>query len=627
VPGDLQDAQPDTPDGTSQPSDTDYGEGGVAVRYEPASRDFLATPWPTDRLLIDGHPDLSTFPNPDDNTLIRDYIAYGREVLDGWGRNGSVYFALSGPIDETTLPPTEVTLRDPRATVQLINATPRSPRYLERIPLVFQRVDGADAYYPGPTLAMHPVYGFPLADAETYCAVLLRGVKGRDGRHLAWSDAFAAALADDASLAPLVAMWPELAFGPSDLAAATCFTTQDATREMRLVEAFLKERDSGAPVDLVYTGKTVHLHEIQGRYITPNFQSGTKPYRNEGGEMRFDDAGRPVVAEDEAIRFRLLIPRNSTRPTRGWPVILYSHGTFGDWQTCLDGSEQQAVREGLAMICIDQPLHGQRSVTGEVDYLDVFNFINPRSGRMTFRQSAIDTMWLSKMVSDGRFNIPAEATAFGEDVILDPDNIVFFGHSHGGLAGTIVLASDSRIKGAVLSGASGVLIETLLRRKDPVDIESTLALVLGLSVEQLDTFHPIMSLAQMLVDATDPINYAPYWLDPIAGGRTKHVFMTEGTADDASPAVGADAVAAAAGLPLLNPVATPSLAHALKGLAPVDMPLNSNLVTRTGAFVTGAIRQYEGGDHFVALTNPEAIQTWRGFFRAFREGDVPTIQR
>jgi hypothetical protein len=280
------------------------------------------------------------------------------------------------------------------------------------------------------------------------------------------------------------------------------------------------------------------------------------------------------------------------------------------------------------MICIDQPLHGDRraDLTADVDFLDVFNFLNPRSGRMTFRQSAVDTMWLSRMIVDGRFDLAAAATTFGEAIKLDPANIVFFGHSHGGLAGTIVLAADARIKGAVLSGASGVMTETILLRKDPLDISATLALILGVEEPWLDTFHPAMTLAQTLVDATDPINYAPYWLEPVTGGNSKHVFMTEGTMDEASPAVGADAVAAAAGIPLLNPVAQPSLAHELKGLRPVDMPVNSNLASTNGQLITGALRQFLGGDHFVALTDRSAIQIWRGFFRAFRQGDVPTIQ-
>jgi len=608
-----------------------YGVGGVAIRFEPGVREFTATPWPTDRLLVDGHPDLSTFPNPGQKQIIERYLAYGPEALDGWGRNSSIYFQISAPLAMASLPSAETSMRDPKAVVQLVELTEGSPNQGRQVPLAFSQVDGEDdPFYLGPTFAMRPVFGFPLSDAGVYCGFVTRAVKGADGLYLAASPGFVAALASEASLAPLRAWLPDSPFVAGDIASATCFTTQDATREMRALERYVANATTEAPDSLEYTGSTPHFHELIGMYQTPNFQSGPKPYRDEGGDVKFDPAGNPIVQEMEHVRFRLLIPRNATMPAQGWPIILYSHGTFGDWKTCIDGNEAEAVREGLAMICVDQPLHGTRAaggIVGEVNYLDVFNFLNPRSGRMTFRQSAVDTMWLSKMVTDGRFDFAAGTSEFEDAIAMDPSTIVFFGHSHGGLAGAIVLAADARIKGAVLSGASGVMIETILRRKDPLDISATLATVLSVSPERLDTFHPAMSLAQTLVDATDPINYAPYWLEPVTGGNSKHVFMTEGTLDEASPPVGADAVAAAAGIPLLNPVAVVSPAHDLRGQKPVNMPVNSNLLSSTGQLITGALRQFEGGDHFVALTDRTAIQIWRGFFRAFRDKDIPTIQR
>lgn len=609
----------------------DYGVGGVTIRYEPTSRDFTATPWPTNRLLVDGRPDLTTFPNTLSNGVIDSYIAYGAEALDGWGRNGSIYFQLSAPLDDATLPSSEASMRDPLALVQLVDVTADGPRYGQRSPLAFEQVDGKDdPFYLGPTLAVRPVFGFPLADGGTYCAFVARAVRGADGLYLAQAPAFATALESEASLAPLRTWLPTSPFTAQDLAAATCFTTQDATREMRAIESYIASATTTAPDSLDYVGRTSRYYEITGKYLTPNFQSGDKPYTAEGGDMKLDANGKPVVQEMEQVRFRLVIPRESEMPAAGWPIVIYSHGTFGDWRTCVEGAEAETVREGLAMICVDQPLHGTRAaggVEGEVDYLNVFNFINPRSGRMTFRQSAADSMWLSKMVSDGRFDMPIGTTDYDSVVKLDPSIIVFFGHSHGGLAGTIVLATDARVKGAVLSGASGVLIETILRRKDPFDISTLLAQLLAVPLERLDTFHPSMSLAQMLVDATDPINYAPYWLEPVTGGNSKHVFMTEGTLDEASPAVGADAVAAAAGIPLLRPIAAASPAHELRGLAPVGEPVNSNLISSTGQLITGALRQFDGGDHFVALTDRTAIALWRGFFRAFRTKDIPTIQR
>jgi len=273
------------------------------------------------------------------------------------------------------------------------------------------------------------------------------------------------------------------------------------------------------------------------------------------------------------------------------------------------------VREGYVMICIDQPLHGDRGVGEEVSVLDVFNFANPASGRTSFRQSAIDVMWRARLVSEGRFDFAATPASGNLALRLDRRHIRFFGHSHGGLAGAIALGVDRRLRGGFLSGSSGVLIETILRRKDPVDIEAVVAAVSGVSSEQLDAFHPVVNLAQMLVDASDPINYAGYWRAPRGGGPPRDVLMTSGSEDAASPAVGADAVAAAGGIPLILPVDHESPGHDLRGLTAVALPLALNVETPSGP-VTAGLRQYAGGDHFVALELREAIALWRGFFRS-----------
>jgi hypothetical protein len=312
-------------------------------------------------------------------------------------------------------------------------------------------------------------------------------------------------------------------------------------------------------------------------------------------------------------------------PAEGWPVVLYGHGTTGDWSTCIDGTEAEAVREGVVMICIDQPLHGTRGVGGEVDVLEVFNFVNAASGRTSFRQSAADVIFQSRMVASGRFDMPAGTTNFPQAVTMDPDRILFFGHSHGALSGMLVMAVDPRIDGAVLSGGSGVMAETLLRRKDYADIQALIAVVAGLESEQLDTFHPVVNLAQLLVDATDPINYAPYWLNPLSGGKAKDVLMFSGSRDEASPAVGADAVAAAAGVPLAQPIDHASPAHALRDLAPLPLPLSNNLPAADGTIVTGAFVQIAGGDHFVAITVRGYIDMWRAFFRGYLQSGFPVV--
>lgn len=601
--------------------------GGVVARYEPDGAGFTATPWPSDRhRRPDGTVDLTVVPNPNGVPFIADYLTYGSTVIDGYSRNGAVYFQLSGLLDPASLPTDADAMNDPRALVQLVDLTPGGPDHGRRWPLLFKQVPGGDdPHYLGPTLVVRPVYGFPLADGGTYCAFLTRALVDADGAYLEPAPAFADALATDPSLAPLRAWTATAPIAAHDLAAATCFTTQDATRDMRRIQAFLETRPTGPVADVTNAALTTHYHELEATYRGPNFQRGTKPYTSEGGDLVLDDDGLPVVQEDELIRVRVVVPRNAQMPDAGWPVVIYSHGTGGDWRSCLDTNDTEISREGLVILCIDQPLHGIRGVGDDDNYLNSFNFLNPESGRMSFRQAAADTIWLARMIADGRFDLAAADTGLAADLRLDPATIVFFGHSHGGLAGILVLGVDPRVKGAVLSGSSGVLAETIIRRKDPIDIANLLATILGVRVEQLDTFHPIITVAQTIVDATDPINYAPFWLNPTSGGRAKHVLMTAGTLDDASPSVGAAAVAAAAGIPLITPVIEASRAHELRALAPVTMPVHANLITSTGALITGGLLQRGGGDHWVALEDIGTRLVWRGFLRAFRAGDIPAI--
>ncbi len=602
--------------------DYDATSPGVTPRFDPDSDDWTATPWPSDRYRSpSGAIDLSNAPNPNGTDLLVTYIAHGMQVLDGFGLNGAVYFQLDGPLDDATLPSPEAAMAED-ALVQLVNVTPTSARYQQRVPLVFQQRDGAgDPYYLGPTLALRPVYGWPLSEGDVWCAVLTRAVQDTQGRYLQPAPAFAQALADDPALAPLRHWLPSSPFARADLAAATCFTTQRATGELRAVSAFL---DTQAPPQLTYVAEPTVWGELQGTYVAPNFQQGDKPYAETGGGLVFGDDGQPVPQLDETLRFLLLFPRDRAMPPAGWPVVTYAHGTTGDYQSCRS-TASVLLALGHAVVCIDQPLHGSRGEglsDGELETFS-FNFLNPPAGRTGFRQAAIDTFNLTRMIAAGGFDLAPGDTVSGVELRLDPDRITFYGHSHGALSGSLALAIDPRVTAGLLSGGAGVLVETILRRKDPLDFEALVALLLGVTEADLDTFHPTMSLIQMLVDATDPINYAPYWLAP-ASGPPKHMFVTEGTLDDASPAVGTDAMAAAAGLPLIGGVAKESEAHALRGLAPQALPVSLNVPTAAGP-VTGGLKQWQGGSHFVASTHPEARALWRGFFASLADQQPPVI--
>ena len=593
-------------------------------RYEPGAADWLAVGWPTNALLgEDGRPDLSAFQS-EGNDLLATYIDLGEKTLDGFGANGSVYFELDASVDLGALPRPAESMA-PLSVVQLVNATPTSSRYGERVPLVFrQYTTGDDPYYHPNTLAMRPISGFPLSGGDTWCAVLTRGVTGPNGGYLAPAPGFPEAVHIEPTLAPFSAWMTDSDLRTEDVAVATCFTVHDPTAELRKVRAFLDTQD----VPAVATVSEPRLFgELHGTYLAPNFQAGEKPYEQDG-DLRFDDDGNPIVQLDEEIRFMIMVPRHMPVPEAGWPVVLYGHGTGGSYLSCRS-SGRQLNDIGIAVICIDQPLHQFRGPVGKkLDDLELvlfsFNFGNPWAGRMSFRQSAIDVMTLARMVDGGSFSLGADATQTGMPLHFDPEQIYFFGHSHGGLSGALLLGVEPLIAGGVLSGTGGGLIHTILLRKDPADLKLLVTSLMNVPLDDFDKFHPAMSLIQMMVDATDPINYSPLWLHPKDGGTPKHVLVTEGTADHATPGIATDTMLAAAGAPLIGPIAKSSPAHELMGMAIESAPLSLNILTDAGPRTAG-FQQWQDGTHWVAFDNDEARASWRWFFDTLVNGDAATI--
>lgn len=609
-------ATPDTaaPDAVAADS---VVEPPTAVVYDPSSEAWLATPWPSDRHReADGTLRLDMLPFPVGVPPIPTYLAYAAEVLDGFGLNGAIYFAFDGPLDPATLPDPRGST-DPDATLQLVHLT-AGDRYGERVPLIVQATRRPDAFLPPHSLAFRAVRGFPLAERATYCAFLTHGVTGAAGRPVEASPAFTRALAgDEETLAPLRVWLAEQGADPGDVALATCFTTQDATWELRAVHALV----ASLPTPVVEPIEHIRRqdfgdapHVLAAWYIAPNFQAGAPPYRDDG-DFRFDADGAPIVQQQERLRFALMLPPGEA-PPNGWPVYIYSHGTGGSRAGCLRedrGGLMEAM--GAAVLCIDQPLHGVRG-EGTGGWLDI---ANPRSSRSVLRQSAVDMFSLTKMVVAGVFVLSPEL-AEGADVHLDPERVHFFGHSQGALTGPLALGFVREWRSLVASAGGGLAIEGALRRADQQETVALLSLLLGVDAEALDGFHPVLTFLQMLADASDPINYAPTW--DAAG--PKHLLFTEGLMDPSVPGFTTEALAATAGVPIIAPVHHESLAHALLGIASVQTPVSGNLLREAGA-VTAGVAQSPHGTHSAAFTDGDPTRAWLRFAATALHDEVPTI--
>ncbi len=623
-------------------------ETGAVARYEVAAEgngDWHSSPFPTNlrRDASSGKLDLSGFPQPlkgKPDDLLAAYLALGETDLDGFSIQPTVYVQFDKAIRSALLPTVAESLTDASGAF-LINIDAASPGYGERVPLRWKLSGDTPGNLLAPhMLMMQPTWGTPLRPATTYAFVLDRKLRDVDDKVLARPAALAAAidgltgaeaLSTDAgvlrladTLAPL---WAAMQDGkvpvhPKAVAAATVFTTGNPTAQLATTAAWVRKnvtrksakswKKSGQKFD----GYRVY----RGVYESPNFQQGEPPYLEKGGGFEFTPTGEPKVQRTEELRVSVSVPDDHVHAVGGLlPVVIYSHGTGGHYESYRNGGKlapaQLLTNMGLVVIGIDQPMHGPRTKTQlstNALYLASFNFFNPPAGRTTFRQAALDNVHLIEMLRDGKLDIPGSVTHDGKPVRLDPNRMLFMGHSQGGIVGPLLASVEPNFRAFVLSGAGAGLSLTAVSRKDIVNFPNLIKARLGLLDGEISEFHPAISLIQMLVDVTDTLAYARHVFERAPDKRPPHLLMTEGLLDEATPSATAEALAAAMGLHLLKPAAHLNEAMEVLDTLILQPPVNNNLVFGKHQ-VTGVLSQYPKGDHYVIFDDKRAAHLARDF--------------
>jgi predicted esterase len=618
------------------PADDPTDDLGVAVtalfelpRAEPFP-EFYALPFPNDlRLRADGTVDLDQHARQ--SPFISGLIdVFGRKT-HGFGTNAAIYVRFSGEIDPATLPAGAAASRDLVASVYLVDVDARSPERGHRTPLLF-RFQAQPAQTIGPNwLGCLPYPGFPLRPATTYALVVTDRLRaaggGRVGRSADLEAIFSGSGGDAAVArarevyAPLLA-WlddPESPDDREDVVSATVFTTQDPTslmgRAREVVRALPEPEASG----LTPTFTTALYRAYQGTYSSPNFQTGEPPYTT-GGEIVVDESGAPIVQRMETLRFAVSVPRTLPPPAGGWPIVLYAHGTGGDYQSFLaDGTATRMAAEGLATISIDQVLHGPRDPSGTPPGYSFFNFQNPIAGRDNVRQAGIDNFQLVRLAS--RLVIEDGATLHR----FDERKITFMGHSQGGLTGPPFLAYEPAVGATVLSGAGGLIYIALLYKTQPDDVDIPGLVQAFLRDHPLSEHNNVLALMQMFLEPADPMNYAPLLLRaPVPGVGAKHVYQSEGLVDNYAPIAGIEALGIAIGLSPVAPLLQPVEGFGLRGLAPLAAPVSSNTGDRTGVFVQYAASAGRDG-HFVIFNDETAQRQHARFLGSLAQTGTATL--
>ena len=602
-------------------------EQGVHPLFKPWSNAFFDMPYPSDaRRTNDGRLNLSNFPNPNEVPLLDELIRIVSSSVDGYSPNQVIYFAFSEEISTQSFTSHAYLHGDAQDPVQLVDVT-TGPDFGERVPIVVRYIKEKGVYVPGNLMAIRPVWGVTLKEGHTYAALVTDRVTAIDGSPLVKPKAFLEALDGTLtgfpqlvdSLTPLSKLFEDESGLRERTVAATVFTVGHPRKELQRIRDYLETLPAPVLLDIELVSTDSDSCIYEGHYLAPNFLKGTPPYL-EDGYFEFDASGDPVVQYQEVMTFALTTPNLVSMPAEGWPIVLHSHGTWGDYRSFLGNPGGYLSREGLAVIGVNQPLHGDRVNPPLSEYelsLYSFNFLNPTAGRTVQRQSIVDNISLVRLIRSGNLEIPANVSCSNRIERFDPNNILFFGHSQGGITGAMFFAVETRVKGGVLSGAGGALSLALMHRKDIVDFEELVRAFLGIDdPNELSDCHPAVMLVQMAFDATDPINYAPFWFDFNRQNLDEHprnVLMTEGLKDEETPPQCSEALASAGSLPLIVPYSHMPLGHLAKGIGTVTLPVSGNIVLSDGIRVTGALAQFADGDHFVIFYDADA----RAFYTSF----------
>ncbi|MBK6685525.1 MAG: hypothetical protein IPG45_13735 [Deltaproteobacteria bacterium] len=603
---------------------------GVHVHFDDPQaplEGFLSHPFPADGLMKpSGLIRLDHFPNPTESSTLKDYLGVFSAEIRGFSVTSGLYLAFSGPVDPGSFPSDPSAALSEGAPVELIDVDPSSPERGRRFPLRLRYRDEASLYLPAHHLIALPPFGATLRGGTRYALLLNEEVRTPSGEPVVTTQRLRNLLAKGCpdpgpsrlseAFQPLAKLLDEQGRSPKEIVGATVFTTQQPVEEMRaLVEVAKAQPVPNARNFAKYQRQARFSDRYLAELELPGFQSGQIPFRSlgDGGAFRRDADGKVMVDHQETTRIGISIPADQTMPADGWPVVLYSHGTGGSYQSTYDDEVSDRLgRVGIAVIGYDQTLHGPRDPTGSDPNLTFFNLFNPIAARDNVRQGAADLAVLAQVID--QLVVPAEVA--GQAHHFDVNRMGFLGHSQGSLVGAPFMAADTTMKAAVYSGLGAILSITLQERKDIVDFSALLSSLLQFPEgEVLDDFHPVLTLIQTFIEPADPIAYARTHYEAPPGGLLRDYLMVEGFLDFASPARGQEAFATAAHFPVVAPVHRLPEAAVWLGPAAQEAPATDN-VMGAGGPVTAGLIQYPEETHFPIFDNGDANRRYVEFLRS-----------
>ncbi|WP_264876210.1 VolA/Pla-1 family phospholipase [Vibrio agarivorans] len=154
----------------------------------------------------------------------------------------------------------------------------------------------------------------------------------------------------------------------------------------------------------------------------------------------------PKIKSLQAVEFLLFTPSGDADD---WPVAIYQHGITSAKENAYFMAANIA-QQGIAVIAIDMPLHGSRSLDAErsanADVTAYLNLSNIPVARDNFRQSVLDILGLRAALSYSKQAMLLEASPLANvDLVTSPPTMV--GHSLGGMVAISTVANANRSLG------------------------------------------------------------------------------------------------------------------------------------------------------------------------------------
>ena len=331
----------------------------------------------------------------------------------------------------------------------------------------------------------------------------------------------------------------------------------------------------------------------------------------------------PVAQSTQTIPVLLTVPNaNSGRsmPANGWPVVIFQHGVTRN-RTDMFAVAPALAAAGFVVIAIDHPLHGispESSVAAfringvsersfDVDYVNndtgapgpdgsadpsgehFVNLVSLLTARDNIRQSVADLTRLSKSV--GLLDLDGD----NQTDEIDESRVAFVGHSLGGIVGTTLLGVNADIGAATLAMPGGGIAKLL-------DGSLAFGPVVAQGLEAAgfneggDTFETFLRFSQLVLDTTDPINFA-------ADARASHpIHMIEVLGDQVVPnsVPAGPQTAANDRVTIPGPLSGTDPLYMQMGLDVVDDVVpgeTTALLLASDASGVGAVVRFAAGDH------------------------------